>query len=370
MSNAFTNYLSGTPGTILRDYQHANKLYVTNSYANTPKVGFLYFISFKINPNAVIDQTWLTQSRNVGLLAKRADLPRFTIGNEVLNQYNRKTVVQTKLSYSPLGIELHDDNSDLTHNMWVNYYKHYYADGNYSNSSVGGTFNQTGAGAFTDTKYGIKDYTYGRYANGNKGEFFTAIDIYVLHNKRFTQYSLVNPKITEWAHDSVDQSEGNKILRNKLTVMFENVVYKEGAIVKGIQPESWAAEYYDPTPSPNAVGGNPKNPYDLSGAKTVGGNFKSQNPLLDVAAILAKNYVNKNGLGKVKGVGYNIAAGALGALSSTAPGKYSSPPSTQNQPGIFKLPGGVGINIFKGINTSVNGKIRANPAAIIFPPRQ
>ena len=45
----------------------------------------------------------------------------------------------------------------------------------------------------------------------------------------------------------------------------------------------------------------------------------------------------------------------------------TSLPPTQNQPGIFNLPGGVGINIFKGINTTVDGKIRANPAAIILP---
>jgi hypothetical protein len=56
-------------------------------------------------------------------------------------------------------------------------------------------------------------------------------------------------------------------------------------------------------------------------------------------------------------------------LGSSSPGKYASPPSTQSQPGILNLPGGIGINIFKGINTSVDGKIRANPAAIIFPKR-
>jgi len=369
MSTAFSNYLSGTSDVILRDYQHASRLYVTDTYAKSPKVGFLYFVSFKINPVAVIDQTWLKDSRNVGLLAKRCDLPRFTIANETLNQYNRKTVVQTKLSYAPLGIELHDDNSDLTHNLWVNYFKHYYADGNYSNSAIGGTFNQTGAGAFTDTKYGTKDYTYGRYANGEKGEFFTAVDIYVLHNKRFTHYSLVNPKISEWAHDSVEQGEGSKILRNKLTLSYENVVYREGAIIPGVQPESWTAEYYDSTPSPNSVGGNPRNPYDLSGARVVGGEYKSGNPLVDIATILAKNYVNKNGLGKAGSVGYNVARGVLGALGTSGAGKYATPPSAQSQPGIFKLPGGVGINIFKGLNTSVDGKIRANPAAIIFPPR-
>jgi hypothetical protein len=370
MSTAFNNYLSGTGNVFLRDYQHANRLYVTDTYAKSPKVGFLYYVVFKINESAVIDQGWIGSkgSRDVGLLAKRVDLPKFNITAETLNQYNRKTVVQTKLTYSPISIDLHDDNSDITHKFWVNYYKHYYADGNYGDSSSGKTYNGSGAGGFTDTKYGNKDYTYGLYDNGATSPFITSIDIYVLHNRKFTQYTLVNPKLTEWSHDSVDQAEGAKILKNRFTVAYENVIYNEGAIVPGSAPEAWTSVYYDNTKSPYGVAGNSRNPYDLSSGKLVGGNYKNPNPLLDLAMILAKNYVNKNGVGKLGPVGYNIAGGVLGALGKNPAGKFSSPNSqSTNQPGILNLPGGVGINIFKGINTSVDGKIRANPAAIIFP---
>lgn len=369
MSTSFNNYLSGTGSTILRDYQHANRLYVTDTYAKSPKVGFLYYVVFKINENAVIDQSWIgsKSSRDLGLLAKRVDLPKFNITTETLNQYNRKSVVQTKLSYAPISIDLHDDNSDITHKFWVNYYKHYFADGNYGDTSVNATYNNSGAGGFADTKYGTKDFTYGVYDHGMTDPFITAIDIYVLHNRKFTQYTLVNPKVTEWAHDSVDQAEGGKVLRNKLNIAYESVVYKEGQIVPGSAPEAWTSVYYDNTPSANSVAGNPLNPYDLSSGKLVGGSYKSPNPLLDVGMILAKNYLNKNGLGKAGAVGYNIARGVLGAVGGEPSGKYSSPVSTQNQPGILNLPGGVGINIFKGLNTSVDGKVRANPAAIIFP---
>jgi hypothetical protein len=334
-------------------------------------MGFLYYVVFKINENAVIDTNWIGSkgARDVGLLAKRVDLPKFNITTETLNQYNRKTVVQTKLSYSPISIDLHDDNSEITHKFWVNYYKHYFADGNYGDTSLNKTYNNSGSGGFTDTKYGTKDYTYGIYDHGMTDAFISSIDIYVLHNKQFTQYTLVNPKITEWAHDSVDQAEGSKILKNKLSIAYESVIYQEGRIIPGTAPEAWTAIYYDNTPSPYGAAGNSRNPYDLSSAKLIGGTSKNPNPLLDIGMILAKNYVNRNGLGKLGPVGYNIAGGVLGAVGGTAAGKYSSPPSTQGQPGILNLPGGVGINIFKGLNTSVDGKIRANPAAIIFPKR-
>ena len=130
-SNAFTNYLSST-GYLkgypnLRDYQHASRLYVDNNYAFTPKVGFLYYVVFNLYQDAISDKEWRTKgSPNVGILGKKIDLPKFTVANETVNQYNRKTIVQTKLTYSPVSVEFHDDNLDVINKLWVNYYKHYF----------------------------------------------------------------------------------------------------------------------------------------------------------------------------------------------------------------------------------------------------
>lgn len=377
MSNAFNNFLSSTGYTNLRDYQHASRLYVDNNYAYSPKFGFLYYIVFNINPDAIIDQQWRNKdAMDIGLLVKKIDLPKFSVVNETLNQYNRKTVVQTKLTYTPVSVEFHDDNIDIINKLWINYYKHYFADSTYGRNGEVPV-------AFRDTKYGETDYQYGIYDNKVKDSFFTSIEIYSLHQQNFTQVTLINPKITEWAHDSLNQAEGSKTMQNRMTVAYENVLYDYGQIVPETDPPSFATVHYDKTPSPYAVGGNPlNNPnyvkqetgFDKPGAQRVfgkvGGSYNSPNPLLDIAAILAKNYVNTKGIARTKSTAYNIAAGALGAINKTAPGKYSSPPSTENQPGILNLPGGVGINIFKAFNTSVDGKIRANPASIIFPPKR
>lgn len=378
MSNAFTNFLSSSGlGINLRDYQHASRLYVDNNYAYSPKLGFLYYVVFKINPDAIIDQQWRnTGSMDVGLLVKKIDLPKFSIVNETLNQYNRKTVVQTKLTYTPVSVEFHDDNIDVINKLWINYYKHYFADSTYGTSGSVPV-------AFRDTKYGETDYQYGIYDNNNKIPFLTSVEIYSLHQQDFTQITLINPKITEWAHDSLNQAEGNKTLQNRMSVAYENVLYDHGQIVAETNPPGFTTVYYDRNPSPYPIAGNPNNsPYyvkqetgfDKPGAQRVfgkvGGTYRSPNPLLDIAAILAKNFINTRGIVRTNALSYNIASGALGAINKTAPGKFYTPPSTEAQPGIFNLPGGAGINIFKAFNTSVDGKIRANPAAIIFPPKR
>lgn len=384
MSSAFTNFLSFTDNTILRDYQHANRLYVTSNYAKTPKFGFIYFVQFNINQDLVIDKQWDTFKNEVGLLAKKADLPKFTISTDTLNQYNRKTVVQTKVTYNPVTIELHDDNSNLTHNLWLNYFKHYYADSNYNDPNVSRVSGNNIPDAFRNTKWQSQHFTYGRYSRNKSVEFFSSIEIYVMNRGQFTKYTLVNPKITEWAHDEVNQSESSKLLRNRITIAYETVFYDSGEIVPGTTPETWTANYYDNAGSPLSIAGNIRNTpsytraesaFDQPGTDRVFGKngspqaATSENPLLSIGKVLAKNYLNRKGLGNLGPVGYNIAGGVLGALGNSGAGKYASAPQGQNQPGILNLPGGAGINLFKALNTSVDGKIRANPAALIFPKK-
>jgi hypothetical protein len=390
MSNAFTNWLTsaraidpkagGVP--IMKDYQHASRLYIDDTFSLTPKLGFLYFISFNINREAILSETWANRDSNdFSLLAKKVDLPKFRIATETLNQYNRKTVVQTKLNYEPVSIEFHDDNADIVNGFWVNYYKHYYADSNYGGGAVGQPEQNQSVKEFGDTKYGEIDYNYGRSDSiKTQKPFLSSIDIYVLYKHQFTQITLLNPKITEWMHDSLNQTEGTKIMQNRMGIMYENVLYNQGFITPGKIPEEFGeARYYDTTPSPYGVAGTPVNqtlnrsqsPFDKPGKDRVfgriGGPDSRRNGLLDIGKILANNYLNRNGLGKAKSTGYNIASGVLGAVTGSGAGKYAEPPPSTNQPGIINLPGGVNINIFKGLNKSVDGKIRANPAALIFP---
>lgn len=386
MSKAFTTFLTSEGKTILRDYRHASRLYVDNNYKLAPKTGFIYFVGININPEAITNQTW--ESKDVGLLAKKVDLPKFKISTETLNQYNRKTVVQTKLNYDPVTIEFHDDNSNVTNNLWINYFRYYYKDTSYGGGSSSKSVRDERVSQFSDSKFSLDDNLYGRYEfNQQLRPFLSSIDIFVLYRKQFTQITLINPKITEWSHDNLNQAEGAKIMQNRMSLSYETVFYSSGRIEEN-QPEGWRPVYYDRENSPYSVYGESNKNFDTitqpsqystitaEGDKNfdklrasrqygkIGGQSASQIEYL--LKLLAKNYVNSKGLDRVRGPGYNIASSALSAVTSSGAGKFSDPPNT-NQPGIINLPGGVGINIFKGLNTSVDGKIRANPAAIIFP---
>lgn len=322
MSNIFNAFLGGVFGTKgdVKDYQHANRLYVQNNYARAPKHGFLYFVAFNINDDAVGDRGWMY--KDLGLLVKKIDLPKFTATTETLNQYNRKTVVQTHIKYNPISVDFHDDNGEITRNLWVNYYKYYYADGTYRSPDR----------VFGDTKYSAQDNLYG-LNNFQSKPFFKSVDIFVLHKHRFSQYKLLNPMITEWSHDSVDQSEGSKVLSNKMTLAYESVYYNQGKIRKNNESGAFTAVYYDTSPSPLSISGKGVSSLFgaggvMSGIEDIAGTLEDASGPMDYlkAGIQASNLIKNIGSlskGGLINEASNIVGNALNGIVATNGGSRS-----------------------------------------------
>jgi hypothetical protein len=381
MSNAFTNFLGSVGSGLfsaegdLRDYQHASRLYVQNNYARAPKAGFMFFVAFTLDEKNILNQKWREKGlRDFGYLVKRCDLPKFTIKTETLNQYNRKTVVQTGLNYAPISMEFHDDNSNITRGFWENYLKYYYVDSIYGDKKKArGTLSRQmeTPDSFGDTKYGSKNYDYG-FNNYQSTPLIKKIDIYVLHKKRFSQFTLVNPLISECAFDSLDQSEGSKILGIKMNVAYEAVLFSAGKIRKGRSPEGLTEAYYDVSPSPLTAGGLASNQLFGAGGVLNGldeifgeeGDFEEASTPLDYLGLALRGATIAKSIGQMskaglKQEGYSILTGVLGniAASGNQPG---SPRSVINE-GLTSA-GRVGVNLFSSSNSGVNNTTPGKPS--------
>jgi hypothetical protein len=200
-------------GIQVKDFAHASRLYADNVFALAPKAGWLYYVVFDVEPSAITDKQWANQQRlsEVGMLVKSADLPKFNVQTEVVNQYNRKTVIQKGITYNPIGINLHDDQSNVVHNLWLNYYRYYYADSTWGGTGPIGTARDNTPGAFQNNKYLpstdlFNPVNYGLNSKLTVAPFFRSITIYQLNRKLFTSYKLVNPLIASWEHDRLDQT--------------------------------------------------------------------------------------------------------------------------------------------------------------------
>lgn len=260
----------------LRGYDHASRVFTPNGYELKPRFKFLFHVAFTIN-SAVIPKIrgaiGLQDIANLSLVVKTVDLPKYTIATETLNQYNRKRVIQTKINYDPVNITFHDDGSDLVRNMWYNYYSYYYKDAsqaygatNNNNGSMGAEGNGTKGFGYNgrdiynqDRMGGVNDWGYigeaiddGTVSSSGKPPFFSDIRIFGFdYQHKFAEYILINPLISNWAHDTYDYSQGNGLMQHSMTIAYETVKYKQGAPNKSA-PGFANPAHYDTTPSPLA----------------------------------------------------------------------------------------------------------------------
>jgi hypothetical protein len=280
------DFLKGFFGVdYFKDYEHASKTFTTAGFGNSPKFKFLFHVFFSINTSQlpkVQNNLLYTEGEQsvIGLLVKNIELPKFRIDTETLNQYNRKRVVQKKIEYQPIRIVFHDDNDDLIRSLWYNYYSYHYKDPNQKyhsipvdNGSAGQTQTQT-----TGFDYNSRDiYSATRLVNdwgfigesyqdatnsaGGKPAFFRDISIFGFNQHKFVEYSLINPLISEWNHDTYDYSQGDGIMENTVSIAYETVKYYAGdigSVVNGSSPVPGFGDiaHYDQIESPlNRPGG-------------------------------------------------------------------------------------------------------------------
>jgi hypothetical protein len=165
--------------------------------------------------------------------------------------------------------------------MWYNYYTYYYKDASIPVASVSGRqAQQTGNGSTNspnntnynsrniysqsitgDTNWGYvgespdSPATNTQAATGQtKIPFFKNITIFGFNQHNYSAYTLINPIINRFAHDTYDYSQGNGTMTNTMTVDYETVKYFQGAI-SGKEPSNIVAGFglnanYDRVVSP------------------------------------------------------------------------------------------------------------------------
>jgi len=341
MANKLTPFLNNlaqgalNPKGNLGDFQHAARLYVDDAFKFAPKVKFLYHVAFNINPDAsaIIPQLTSKHSNTINMLVKSVDLPKFDITTETKHAYNRKRVLQKRIDYSPCNITFHDDNFGLTTAMWEAYYRYYYKDGNYASVDQAGSPETSNSAYNRANVYGTSNqqYRYG-FDNDSFAPFFNSIIVYQMSRKRYTAFTLVNPIIQSWQHDTMDQAT-SEVAQSTMSINFETVWYSRGPVTEGSAPKGFATEHYDKTPSPLTLGGGGTSSLfgvggvasgaaDVFGDITSGQAFSSPGALLGTVLKGANTVANAKSLSSegLRQEGFGIIKGALGDISGAPVG--------------------------------------------------
>ncbi len=237
-----TNALKPDPVILLRDPQHAARLFTDDQFRLAPKQKFLFHVAFNINESACKDINLVQRHKNeIGMLVKNIDLPGYDITAETVNQYNRKKRIQITHKYKDINVVFHDDNMGVINQLWQNYYSYYYADS--KSAGKGGAFAKTATKNFNSivAPYGLD--------NGSDRPFFNYIIIYQMARHEFVSYKLINPIITSWSHNKVDYAQSGTPHDQTMTLAYEAVEYNVGT-VDTQSVVGFGVEHYDQTPSP------------------------------------------------------------------------------------------------------------------------
>mgnify|MGYP003653932200 FL=1 len=257
INNFLKGVQNGQPG--MKDFRHASRLYIDDHHKLAPKHKFLYHVVFDLDDSVSFNSFTEAERRELNMLVKAVDLPRYDMNIEEKVQYNKKMYLATRIVYDPITITFHDDHADTVNAFWKKYYEYNIADPVQLGEAVQN---------ITKDDYYNTDRTYTKWGldtpKQRKKPFIRNITIFVLHNQRFTSFSLVNPVIGSFSHDNLDQADGAGVLQNQMQILYETVRYNSGVIRpqgfnRGEGVPGFATIHYDNEPSPLTVLGGGTN---------------------------------------------------------------------------------------------------------------
>ena len=221
-----------TTGETMRDYKHAARTFVDNNFELQPRHGHLFHVIFEFTAEASTLFTSVDQLE-LPILVKSIDLPGYNIDVQTHNQYNRKVHSHHTINYTEVTVRFHDDVKELIRNLWHKYYIFYNADP---------TYDLEGNAYTPYDKYSNRVRQQWGLQRGNK-RFFKSIKIYSMHNHKFAEYTLINPIIANFSHDSHAYADSS-LMEHRMTLSYETVKYATG-FMNNINPRGFGDIHYD-----------------------------------------------------------------------------------------------------------------------------
>jgi hypothetical protein len=188
------------------------------TFTTIPRFKHIWFIKFirpTVNPTS---QDW---TRNFLFKAKTVEKPKINYGTEMLNEYNKKRQIHTRLEYLPVSVRFHDTADDMALNLFLEYSRYYWNDWT-NKSDQAWSYDQTAA----VYNQGPNNTDWGFNINNKNlpdSNFFTRIEIYQVYGGFYLQTDMINPKITTFIPDTLDYSAGGEIQEITMTFAYEGI---------------------------------------------------------------------------------------------------------------------------------------------------
>lgn len=197
----------------LKDNAWANKWFspgITNRH--TPKTKF-NFICALWPKKHIMNPSLFRDALDYIHLVKTAEPPKPNFDVEVVDQYNRKRIIQKKIGWDPVTITFHDDYDNQIYHTLIDYMQYHYKDFRNDQKIDWNLDTVTGM---------INEFDWGYQPQHDK-YYFESISLIWLAGGKGTRVSMMNPMITNIQFDQLDYSDGSSPLEIAITLDYEGV---------------------------------------------------------------------------------------------------------------------------------------------------
>lgn len=215
------NPFTGAP-LYLKDSAWANKYFGGQTMSNIPKRKFTYACGFIPNRSAFstleggIELARALSTNTYIFMAKTFEPPSYKIDSEILDQYNKKRVIQTRINYDPVSITFHDDVDNKITQLVDMYVKYYYSD----------SLNVDYLNWRLDTTSDFVNEGFWGSRLPKEKNLFQAIWVAWINGGSVTYAIMYNPIASDIKFDTLDYSD-NTPLEISMTFDYEGVVFKD-----------------------------------------------------------------------------------------------------------------------------------------------
>ncbi len=200
----------GTP-IYLKDNAWANKFFSLD-LKHAPKNKF-NFICALWPKRHLMNPALFANVEDFFHLVKTAEPPKPNFDTEIVDQYNKRRIIQKKITWDPVTITFHDDMDSQIYHVLMDYMSYNYKE--FSNDSKRDWTLDTVTNLINDVDWGLR-------TNLDK-YYFDTIDIIWMASGRGTQIVMENPVITNIQFDQLDFSDGTTPLEISITLEYEGV---------------------------------------------------------------------------------------------------------------------------------------------------
>lgn len=180
----------------------------------------MFYVRFRRADMGQPDNEW---QNNLGFIVKSVDRPSVNPTVEEVNQYNKKRLVTTGYKIQPMRMVLYDTIDNVAMRMWDEYARYYYGDFNQDDDSSY-RYDATLAD-MVDNGSGYGFVPRPDQINNDAQFFFDALEVYQVFGGQFTQFDLINPRISQFDPDELDYSISEPATIS-ITLTYEAIKYR------------------------------------------------------------------------------------------------------------------------------------------------